>query len=130
MTNTATCEKGIDQAQSCKCTRGAFSARFDIWETDEELVLQGDMPGVAADDLEITYENRELTILGKVVPRYRRDHLLLEEYPVDNFSRSFTIGESIDAEKISAELCNGVVTVHLPKTEETKPRRIKVDAKS
>ena len=126
MTHTLTREKNNDQQCACSC--GTFSARFDIWEAAEELVLQGDMPGVDPADLEIVYENRELTIHGRVKPRYQRKDLHHEEYEVDGFTRSFTIGDTIDADKISAELRDGVVTVHLPKTEKVKPRRIKVNA--
>ncbi|HID78386.1 MAG TPA: Hsp20/alpha crystallin family protein [Planctomycetaceae bacterium] len=103
-----------------------YSPRFDIAETDEELVLYGDLPGVAPEDLDIRFEDRELTIHGKVRPRHDDVDFLYAEYGIGDFYRSFTIGESIDAQKISAELKNGVLTLHLPKAEEVKPRRIEV----
>ena len=109
-------------------TRGGatYTPRIDIWETNEELVLYADMPGVTPDDLEIQFENRELRIHGKVRPRHEEIRFLCGEYGIGDFYRTFTIGETIDSEKISAELKDGVLTLHLPKTEAVKPRRIEV----
>lgn len=103
----------------------SFVPRFDIWEGADELLLYGDLPGVTPGDLDIRFENHELTIRGKVAPRYEGE-LLYGEYEIGDFHRSFTVGESIDAEKISAEMHNGVLTVHLPKSEKVKPRKIEV----
>ena len=105
--------------------QSSFLPRFDIWEGAEGLLLYGDLPGVSADDLVIRFENRELTIRGKVAPRHEGD-FLFGEYEVGDFHRTFTVGESIDAEKISAEMHNGVLKLHLPKTEQLKPRKIEV----
>jgi HSP20 family molecular chaperone IbpA len=103
-----------------------YSPRIDILETDEELVLYADLPGVASEDLDIRYENRELTINGKVSPRHSDIQFLYGEYGIGDFFRTFAIGETVDSEKISAELKDGVLTLHLPKTEQVKPRRIEV----
>ena len=102
-----------------------FVPRFDIWEGAEGWMLYGDLPGVSADDLDIRFENRELTIRGKVAPRHEGD-FLFDEYEVGDFHRTFTVGESIDAEKISAEMHNGVLKLLLPKTEKLKPRKIDI----
>jgi HSP20 family protein len=109
-------------------TRGGltYSPRIDIWETGDELMLYADMPGVSAENLDIQFENRELRIHGKVCPRHEGINFLYGEYGIGDFHRTFTIGESIDSEKISAELKDGVLTLHLPKTEAVKPRRIAV----
>lgn len=103
-----------------------YSPRFDIWENDDELILYGDLPGVTPENLDIHFENRELTIHGKVEPRHAEINFLYGEYGIGDYYRTFTIGENIDGEKISAELSNGVLTLHLPKTEAVKPRRIEV----
>ncbi len=103
-----------------------YSPRFDIWEADDELILYGDLPGVTPENLDIRFENRELTIHGKVEPRHADINFLYGEYGIGDFYRTFTIGEAIDGDKISAELNNGVLTLHLPKTEAVKPRRIEV----
>lgn len=103
-----------------------FTPRFDIYEKDEEIVLWGDLPGVQPEDLDIRFEGGQLTIHGKVPQRQENVQYLLSEYGVGDFQRSFTIGETIDSSKIEAELRDGVLSVHLPKTEESKPRRIEV----
>ncbi len=118
------------QVATVERTRGGvtYSPRIDIWETDDELVLFADMPGVAAEDLDIQFENRELRIHGKVCPRHENINFLYGEYGIGDFYRTFTIGETIDSQKISAELKDGVLALHLPKTEAVKPRRIEVKA--
>ncbi len=105
-----------------------YVPRFDIVGTDEELVLFGDLPGVTKEDVEVRFENGELTIEGKVSPRHADREFVYGEYGIGDFHRSFAINETIDAEKISAELQNGVLTLHLPKVEAAKPRKITVKA--
>jgi HSP20 family molecular chaperone IbpA len=108
-------------------TRGAqYLPRVDILETDEELFLYADMPGVKPADLDVRFENGELILYGRCPPRQDGNSYLLCEYGVGDFHRTFSISEDIDADKISAELKNGVLTVRLPKTENVKPRRIQV----
>ena len=105
-----------------------FTPRFDICETPDELVLWGDLPGVQSEDLDIDFERNELTIQGRVAPRGEGGQPMLVEYGLGDFYRTFAIGEAIDTEKISAELKDGVLTLHLPKTEAVKPRKINVKA--
>lgn len=103
-----------------------YTPRFDILENENELLLLGDLPGVAKEDLDLRFEKNELAIYGKAPPRQENVEYLYSEYGVGDFYRAFTIGEAIDAANISAELKNGVLTIHLPKTEAVKPRRIAV----
>ncbi|WP_235908972.1 Hsp20/alpha crystallin family protein [Roseiconus nitratireducens] len=103
-----------------------FAPRFDIWEGDDELVLYGDLPGVDPDSLDIEFENRQLTIHGKTCRKRASVNHLYSEYEVGDFHRTFTIGEAIDSAKISAELHQGVLALHLPKAAEARPRRIQV----
>lgn len=105
-----------------------FQPRFDIAENENELTLYGDLPGVQQDDLDIRYENEQLLISGRVAERNAGLQLLRQEYRVGDFQRTFTIGEAIDAEAIGAEIHNGVLVVHLPKSESAKPKRIAVKA--
>ncbi len=99
----------------------------DIFETKEELVLLADLPGVKSDDVEIHFEQGELTITGKVEERQPAGTpFLLRDYDAGDFVRSFRISEVIDSSRISAEHKDGVLTLHLPKVEAAKPRRIAV----
>ncbi|MCA9200942.1 MAG: Hsp20/alpha crystallin family protein [Planctomycetales bacterium] len=108
--------------------QATFTPRFDIWEGDDELILYGDLPGVDPESLDIGFENRQLTIHGRVYRCHDDTRMLYSEYGVGDFHRTFTIGEAVDSERINAELHDGVLTLHLPKSEEAKPRRIKVNA--
>jgi HSP20 family molecular chaperone IbpA len=126
ITQEAKLEQG--EAATVERTRGGltYSPRIDIWETNDELVLYADMPGVSPEHLDIQFENRELRIWGKVPPRHPQVNLIYGEYGVGDFYRTFTIGETINSQKISAEMKDGVLILHLPKAEAIKPRRIEV----
>src|SRR5262245_58523309 len=105
-------------------TRGAaYTPRVDILEAADELVLFADLPGVKPEDLDIHFENGELTVYGRCPPRQGQGEFLLQEYGVGDYARAFSISEQIDSQKITAELKHGVLTVHLPKSEAVKPRR-------
>jgi HSP20 family protein len=109
-----------------EATRGVqFMPRVDIYETDKELTLLADVPGVRPEDVDLHYEKGELTLQGTVRPRHG-GRFLAQEYETGDFYRTFTIHESIDASRIEAECKNGVLTVHLPKAEAVRPRQIQV----
>jgi HSP20 family protein len=103
-----------------------FTPRVDIMETEEESLLLADLPGVKPEDVDVHFDNGELSIDGRCAPRHQGANYLLSEYGVGDFYRAFTISEQIDWQKISAELKNGVLTVYLPKAETVKPRKITV----
>jgi len=103
-----------------------FVPRADILETADELLLLLDVPGVKVDGLELQFERGELVVHGKVAQPVERPRWLVSEYEVGDFYRAFLIGQEIDASRISAELKNGVLTLHLPKVEAVRPRRIPV----
>ena len=109
-------------------TRGGrtYVPRFDIVETENELILFGDMPGVTPENLEVRFEGEHLTVYGKVEPRHQGHEYLYGEYGIGDYHREFHVNEAIDPDKISAELKNGVLTLHLPKSAAVRPRRIEV----
>ncbi|MBU0640175.1 MAG: Hsp20/alpha crystallin family protein [Planctomycetes bacterium] len=107
-----------------------YVPNVDILENDQKLMLLADMPGVKADDLDIRYEHGELSVHGHVQPRQdTQGNYLLREYGVGDFYRSFQVGEGIDPTGIEAELRDGVLMLHLPKTEQAVPRKISVKTK-
>jgi HSP20 family protein len=120
--------KGRSEAPLPERTHGGvtFTPRVDIYETEKELVLCADMPGVKPDDIDLRYERGELLLHGRVRPRERRGSFLANEYEDGDFHRVFSIHESIDAGHIEAECKNGIVTVHLPKTRAVQPKQISV----
>jgi HSP20 family molecular chaperone IbpA len=95
----------------------AFAPPVDIFENQDELLIVADVPGVTRDDLTIDFENGKLAIFG------RRGET--EAY---DWHRAFVLPQGIDADRISAELAQGVLSVHLPKQEALKPRQIAVRA--
>ena len=105
-----------------------LTPRVDILETDDELLLHVDLPGVKPDGLDIRFENGELFLHGRRAQR-RTGKPWLWEYETASFQRTFRVAENIAADKISAELKNGVLTVHLPKAEAVKPKKIAVKGK-
>lgn len=104
-----------------------FLPNVDIFETQEELLLLADMPGVSSDRVDLTFEKGQLVLHGRVERRQKEDQRYLRsEYATGDFYRVFEVSESIDASKISAEMRGGVLRLHLPKAESIKPRRIEI----
>ena len=119
----------IAQAEYTRSGR-QYRPNVDILETTEELTVLVDVPGCSAKDIDIHFEKGELTIHGQVPPRQNEGAAyLLQEYGVGDFHRTFQVSEVIDAERIAAECRNGVLTLHLPKVEAAKPRKIEVKVK-
>jgi HSP20 family protein len=120
--------KGRVETPQPELTRGGlhFTPRVDIYETEGELTLFAEVPGVRPEDVDLRYEQGELTLRARVRPRSDGKRLLLQEYEEGDFFRAFNIHESIDASRIGAECKNGILTVHLPKAEAAKPRQINI----
>jgi HSP20 family molecular chaperone IbpA len=103
-----------------------FAPRVDIMETEGELMLFVDVPGCRQDDVELRFEKGELILHCRCAPRHTEVNFIAQEYEVGDYYRVFTISDQIDSDKISASLHGGVLTVHLPKRESVKPRKISV----
>ena len=121
-----------EQAASAERTRCGccYRPNVDILEQDEELLVLADVPGAKSDAIDVKFEDGTLEISAAVTPRRGDGQTsLLQEYGIGDYYRSFRISEAIDAAKISAEYADGVLTLHLPKAEALKPRKIAVSAK-
>lgn len=106
-----------------------FTPDVDILESDREITLLADMPGVQSRDLKVDLENGVLTLTGDVSPWEGPDEKdILIEYEVGRFYRQFSISEAIDQERIDARLSDGVLRLTLPKVESAIPRKIPVAA--
>ncbi|MEO8256814.1 MAG: Hsp20/alpha crystallin family protein [Acidobacteriota bacterium] len=102
----------------------------DIYQTgDQELVLKAELPDMAREDIDITVENFVLTIKGekKFAGDVKQEQFHHVERRYGSFSRSFSLPQTVDAGKVSADYKNGVLSVRLPLREEARPRQIKVD---
>lgn len=101
--------------------------RVDIYENEHELLLLADVPGVDKGNLRINLDKEQLTLEGRVEERQAGEPLGWEFQAVD-YRRSFIVPAGIDGGKISADLRDGVLSLHLPKSEGLKPRQITVKA--
>ena len=102
----------------------------DVYQTGEhELVLKAELPDMTREDIDVNIENFVLTIRGekKGAVELKEEQFHHVERRYGTFSRSFSLPQTIDAGKVSAEYKNGVLSVRLPLREEAKPRQIKVD---
>ena len=132
MANETTLTKpAAEEATAVEYTREGRSYRpnVDILEENDGLIVRADVPGADRDRIDVQFEDGTLTIHAKVDPRQDDEtEYLLGEYGTGDFYRTFQVSEAIDATKISAEYADGVLTLHLPKTEAIKPRKISVQA--
>lgn len=106
----------------------AFMPSFDVRETPDAYQFKADLPGIAEADLEISLEGTRLTVAGKreevALKDGERSHLA--ERSQGRFSRTFTLPEDMEGEKVVAELRNGVLSLMVPKRPEVRPRKINV----
>ena len=104
-----------------------FTPVVDIFETEKELTLLADMPGVRAEDLKIDLRQNVLTLSADTAPIGGSDEKeLLVEYEYGKYYRQFTLGEMIDQGNIDAKLADGVLRLSLPKVEKATPKKITV----
>jgi HSP20 family protein len=110
---------------------GAETLAVDMYETDQDVVIKTSVPGVKPEDIDITITGDTLTIKGetKAEEKVERANYIRRERRYGAFSRSLTLPTTIVAEKAKAEFENGVLTLTLPKSEEVKPKTIKVKTK-
>ena len=109
--------------------RKAFVPRVDIYETDDQIVLVADVPGVDQNSVEITLEKSLLTVNGYVEPEAPEGYdIAYAEYDIGDFERSFRLSNQIDQEKIEASVKDGVLRLVLPKIGPAKTRKIAVKA--
>ena len=102
---------------------------IDVKNEAEGFVITALLPGVTAGDLNVQVHSNVLSIQGEM--KHGREEgagYLLQERPSGKFLRSFELPEPVDADKVEANLSNGVLTLRLPKSEEARPRSIKVNA--
>ena len=97
----------------------------DIYETEDQLTVIADLPGVSKENVDIRVENNVLTIKG-AVDRESPGESLYREFDLARYYRQFQLSDEVDVEKISAECKNGVLTIVLPKRESSKPKQVEV----
>ena len=107
----------------------AWAPAVDIYETESELVVTADLPGINEKDFDVRVENNMLTIRGerKLEKTVNEDNMLRVERAYGSFSRSFSLPNTVNTEAIKADYRDGVLTVKMPKREESKPKQVKVN---
>ena len=99
----------------------------DIYETDNEIIVQLEMPGVNKEAISVNFEDGALKIEGKIDPKkYEGLSPLYTEYNVGHYTRSFSVSKDLEVENIKAVSEDGVLTVTVPKSPARKPRKIAV----
>lgn len=109
-------KEGIEQSTQTSTSTRVYrvAPAVDIYENENALVFIADMPGVAKEGLDLQVDRRELTMTGKVNDGYQ-------------YVRSFNLPSTIDVDKVSANLKNGVLQVTFEKAEAAKPKKIQVN---
>ncbi|MBA3464957.1 MAG: Hsp20/alpha crystallin family protein [Deltaproteobacteria bacterium] len=104
----------------------AFAPAFEVKETSEAFVVKADLPGVSEADLDIAVHNNVLSVSGSRAAEERKEgeSYALYERQFGSFSRSFSLPDMADGERVEAKLENGVLTLTIAKKAEAKPRKI------
>ncbi|MBD3413261.1 MAG: Hsp20 family protein [Candidatus Aminicenantes bacterium] len=107
---------------------GTWAPSVDIYETESELVLNAEIPGIKEEDIEVKIEDNSLTLHGerKLEEETNEENYHRIERSYGSLYRSFSLPHYIDQEKIKAEHDNGVLRIHMPKKPELKPRSVKI----
>jgi HSP20 family protein len=110
-------------------TMGSFVPAVDVYEDEQTLKLQLEVPGIKQEDLDIRLENQTLTVKGerKLETSAKQENFHRIERRFGSFVRTFTLPQSVDTENISASYDAGVLTVSLAKKAEAKPRQVKIE---
>src|SRR5918995_3079786 len=101
---------------------------IDVHETPDEIVVSAALPGMKADDVEITMTGQQLTLRGefKADDEIERDQYLYRERRFGSFSRSIALPVRVQGDRADATFTDGILTLRLPKAEEVKPRQIRI----
>lgn len=108
---------------------GELRLPLDVYTTPEEIVIIASLPGLTPDEVDISIEGDTLMIRGELRPPLENVSYLFQERTYGAFSRTLTLNVPVEAEGAEAVFENGVLTLTLPKAEETKPKIIKVKGK-
>lgn len=120
-------KKEVEQKGETTKHEKYYIPAVDIFESEKEVTVIAEMPGVTSAGIEVTLEDDVLTMKGrKEETEVQSGRVLLQEYEPGNYQRRFTLAETIDQEKIKASMNNGMLRVVLPKAEPAKPRKIEV----
>lgn len=119
-------KKDQNMVESTRNVRQA-APLVDIYENENEILLHAEMPGVQKDDISINIDNGRLTVSG-VRTLEKVGAAEWEEFGDVEYQRAFSVPQTIDVNKVNAELKDGILALHLPKSEAAKPKTIEIKA--
>jgi len=121
-------ESFVDAPRLWERPVGEWSLALDVAENEDEYTVKASLPGITPEDVEVTLADNVLTIRGemKADEAIDEENYHLRERRFGKFVRSITLPTTVDADKVEAVNENGVLTLHLPKTEAVKPKKIEV----
>ena len=121
-------EESVTRDRTGNADLATWAPPVDIYETENELVLKTDLPGLQDKDIDARFENNMLTIRGerKFEKDINEDNYLRVERAYGPFTRSFSLPNTVSSESVRAEYRNGVLSLHMAKREESKPKQIKI----
>jgi HSP20 family protein len=107
----------------------SWAPPVDIYETENDIILKAELPGVDPKDVEVRVEDNNLYLKGerKFEKEVKEQNYHRVERSYGSFARSFSLPNSINADKVKAEYKDGLLTLTMPKREEAKPKTIKID---
>lgn len=110
---------------------GAAGFAMDVYETRDQVVVKAALPGIKPEQAQVTISGNTLTIRGeaKEEKEIKEENYICKERHFGSFARSVTLPDGLQVDKAEATFENGVLTLKIPKTEEVKPKTIKVKAK-
>jgi HSP20 family molecular chaperone IbpA len=116
-------QEETERTRECRC----FIPRTDIYEIDDNIILELDMPGINENAIEITLEKNILNVKGYAQIDDPGDYsLALAEYEIGDYERNFRISDAVAKDKIDARYKDGVLRLTLPKAEQAQPKKIAV----
>src|ERR1700719_3108719 len=121
-------EDNFTRERSAHADLATWAPAVDIYETENELVVKAELPDFQEKDIDVRITNNTLTIRGerKFETGVKEDNYLRIERTYGSFMRSFSLPNTVNSENIRADYHNGILTLHLAKREESKPKRIKI----
>jgi HSP20 family protein len=113
-------------------TTSSFAPAVDVYEDEHHVTLKIEVPGIDEKDIDVRIENNTLTVHGerKIEKEEKEENYRRVERQYGSFTRTFTLPNTVDAEKVSANYDKGVLNIALPKKAEAKPKQIKVNVGS
>lgn len=114
------------RAALARAYEGPWAPAVDIRETEEEIEMRVDLPGLEKQDVQVEIKDNTLVVSGQRKPDERQDGWLRCETPRGAFYRAYSLPADIQAAKVRAAMKNGVLELHLPKAEQAKPHKVEI----